>query len=363
MSRLLWRRLHAGAWWLWALALAFAATRTTNPLLLGLIVAVAVLVATARSDGESGTPGLGFYLVIAGVVVAIRIVFRALLGGDVGTRVLFTLPQLSLLGGIELGGPVTIEELLAGFYDGLRLATIIVCIGAANALADPRRLLASFPRALGGVAASVAVALSLTPQLIDSVSRVRAARRLRGETKSGWRSIRSLLVPVLEDSLSRSVALAASMDSRGFGRSLALPAAAVRTSRVAGVAGLLLAVVGMVALLSVGNPAPGTLLVLAGSGAGVTALTLLGRGVSRSRYRPEPWAWPEWAVVAAGLAAPVGVMATASVSPAALHPSVVPLQWPLAPPLAFVAILAAALAAVVAPRPLPPSLTVEEQAA
>lgn len=363
MSRLLWRRLHAGAWWLWALALAFAATRTTNPLLLGLIIAVAWLVATARGDGESRTTGLGVYLIIAGAVVAIRVVFRALFGGDVGTQGLFALPRLSLLGGIELGGPVTVEELVAGFYDGLRLAAIIVCIGAANTLADPRRLLASFPRALGGVAASVAVALSLTPQLIDSVSRVRAARRLRGEAKSGWRSIRSLLVPVLEDTLTRSVALAASMDSRGFGRSLSLPATAVRASRLAGMAGMLLAVTGMVALLSVANPVPGASLVLAGSTAGVAALTMLGRGVSRSRYRPEPWTWPEWAVVAAGLAAPVGVMATASLSVGALHPSVVPLQWPLAPPLAFVATLTAALAVFVAPRPLPSSRVGEEGAA
>ena len=40
-DRALPRWTHPGAWWVWALGLATAASRTTNPLLLGLIVAVA----------------------------------------------------------------------------------------------------------------------------------------------------------------------------------------------------------------------------------------------------------------------------------------------------------------------------------
>ena len=34
------RELHPVAWWIWALGLATAASRTTNPLLLGSILAV-----------------------------------------------------------------------------------------------------------------------------------------------------------------------------------------------------------------------------------------------------------------------------------------------------------------------------------
>ena len=48
------RWLHPGAWWLWALGLAAAATRTTNPLLLGLIVAVAAYVVAARRPTRPG---------------------------------------------------------------------------------------------------------------------------------------------------------------------------------------------------------------------------------------------------------------------------------------------------------------------
>ena len=36
----------------------------------------------------------------------------------------------------------------AELYDGLRLGTIVVCVGAANSLANPKRLLRSMPPAL-----------------------------------------------------------------------------------------------------------------------------------------------------------------------------------------------------------------------
>ena len=61
-----------------------------------------------------------------------------------------------------------------GFYDGLRLATMLICLGAANALANPRRLLRSMPPALHEVSTAVVVALSVFPQLAESVVRVRA---------------------------------------------------------------------------------------------------------------------------------------------------------------------------------------------
>ena len=137
------RRLHAGAWWLWAIGLGAAATRTTNPILLGLILAVIGLVVAARRSPGTHR-GLRVYLAVALVMIGIRVVFRMLFGGGVGDHVLFSLPTLPLpdwWSGVMIGGPVTAEALLAALYDGLRLATIVLCVGAANTLADPRRLL------------------------------------------------------------------------------------------------------------------------------------------------------------------------------------------------------------------------------
>jgi energy-coupling factor transport system permease protein len=134
------RSLHPAAWWLWALGLAVAATHTTNPLLLLLIIAVASVVVMARRPDTPWARSFRIYLALGAVVVGFRVLFRILFGGF-GPTVLFTLPTIELpdvLAGIHLLGVVSAEALLAAFYDGLRLATMIICVGAANSLANPK---------------------------------------------------------------------------------------------------------------------------------------------------------------------------------------------------------------------------------
>jgi len=80
-------------------------------------------------------------------------------------------------------------------------------------------------------------------------------------------------------------------------------------------------------------------------------LALGGRRVSRSRYRPDPWRWPEWAVVGCGAASAIVLSLGVGYDPAALNPSLYPLSWPALPALPAAAILAAALAAIAAPPP------------
>ena len=138
------RSLHPGAWWLWAIGLATAATRTTNPLLLALVIVVVAHVVSARRTEAPWAQGFSAYLYLAFAVIVIRVVFRMLLDGGSGGTVLFTLPEIPLpeaAAGIRIGGPVALEGILAAIYDGLRLATLLVCLGGANVLANPKRLL------------------------------------------------------------------------------------------------------------------------------------------------------------------------------------------------------------------------------
>ena len=138
-----------------------------------------------------------------------------------GAVVLLDLPAVPLPGwvaGVTLLGPLTRESLLAGLYDGLRLATIVICVGAANSLANPKRLLRSVPPALYEIGTALVVAVTVLPQFADSVRRVRAAQALRAGESGRVARLRRLLVPVLEDALERSLALAAGMDARGYGR-------------------------------------------------------------------------------------------------------------------------------------------------
>lgn len=351
-TRRLARPLHPAAWWVWALGLAVVATSTTNPVLLVLLVTVALLVVAARAP-QGGPIGIRLYLWLALIVLVVRVLFRMVLGTDDGGTVLFTLPEIplpDLVAGIRLGGPVTLSGILAALYDAGRLAALLICVGAANVLADPRRLLRATPGALQELGTAVVLALGIAPQLVASTGRVRRARRLRGDTATGLRALRAMLIPVLEDALDRSIALAAAMDVRGFGR--VAPGEATARRRASGLllVGLLLLCAGTYGVLDATTPGPmGGPTLLLGVVLVVAGLTLAGRRVLRTSYRPQRWAPAEVGVALLGVVAAVATLAGASTSPDLLHPSVNPLVWPDLPPLPAAGIVAAGLAAVVAP--------------
>jgi energy-coupling factor transport system permease protein len=303
------RDLHPIAWWSWAIGLATAASFTTNPLLLLLIMGSATVVVMARRSGHPFGRSFRLYAMLAAYTVVIRVVFRIIFGGQEIGNVLLDLPEIPLpdwAAGIRLLGPVTSEALLAGLYDGLRLAAIILCVGAANSLANPKRLLASVPPALYEIGTALVVAVTIFPQLADSARRVRAAQALRGGATSGVGRLRRFLVPVLEDALERSLSLAAGMDTRGYGRS---GGATVRERWVTGSL-LLLALTGIcVGTYAWLDPTAPQVLALPMLGVGVSVavvgLVSAGRRVQRTRYRPDLWRGAEFFTVGIGVAVAV----------------------------------------------------------
>ncbi len=352
------RALHPAAWWLWSLALAATASRTTNPLLLLLLLAVTCLVVAARRGDAPWARAFRTYLVLGAVVVALRVVLHVAVGLKYGDHLVVRLPALAMpswAAGIDVGGDLYLEGLLGAAYEGLRLATLLVCIGAANALANPRRLLRLLPGALHDVGVAVVVAVSVAPQLAESVLRVRRARRLRGDAVRGLRGAARVALPVLQDALDRSLSLAAAMDSRGYGR---LDDTTARTRRLTAalvLIGLLGACLGSYGLLDPTAPAAlGLPTLLAGLAVALTGLRVGGRRVHRTTYRPDRWAGPEWVVTALGAVALVSVVAGAR-DPASLAAPLQPLAVPALPTLPVLGVLAAALAAVAAPPPPGPA--------
>lgn len=351
------RDLHPLAWWVWAIGLAVATSRTTNPVLVGLVVAVLGVVVAGRRSDAPWARALKYYLVLGLVIVAVRVVFRSVFGGDVtaGQTVLFRLPRIPLpswAAGVQVGGPVTAQGTVSALYGGLVLAGLIVCIGAANTLANPKRALRVLPRALYELGVAVVVAVNVAPLLVEAVQRARRAQRLRGNPARGLRNLRAVGIPVLEDALERSVHLAAAMDSRGYGRSGAAPVRARRISAVGLLGGMVGISVGAYGLLAATAPAwVGALALGLGVVGCVAGLAVGGRRVRRSSYRPDVWRWPEWAVVAVGLVPAAVLVAGVGAGATGLNPPTDPLAWPTVPVLPAVAILAAALAVVAAPPP------------
>ncbi|MFJ6053728.1 energy-coupling factor transporter transmembrane component T [Streptomyces sp. NPDC092307] len=355
------RTLHPVAWWIWALALATAVSRTNNPLLLFLVLAVLGYVITMRRTEAPWARGFKYYLYLALTVVAIRVTFRAIFATGITPRdhFLFSLPHIPTpdwYAGIQLGGPVSLEALLSAATDGLRLACMLCCIGAANTLANPKRALRVLPGALYELGVAVTVSISVAPQLVQSVQRVHRAKRLRAGRSKGLRALRGIVVPVLEDALERSLRLAAAMDSRGYGRA----GTATRRSRRATGALMLLGMCGLCAgaygLLDATAP---TLLGLPAMGAGAllcfAGLRLGGRRITRTTYRPDPWRAAEWAVAGCGVLSAVLLFAGVGFNAAELNPSIYPLSWPTLPLVPAAAILLAGTAGFLAPPPAPPA--------
>ncbi|NYD58222.1 energy-coupling factor transport system permease protein [Nocardioides marinisabuli] len=302
------RDLHPVAWWVWAIGLAAAASGTTNPLSLLLLVGVAALVVSARRSDQPWAGSFRLYLWLGLAIVVVRVLFRILLGGGyAGGPVLLDLPEIPLpdaAAGIALLGPLTSQALLAGLYDGMRLATIVVCIGAANSLANPKRLLRSVPPALYEIGTALVVAVTVLPQLADSVRRVRAAQGLRAGAGGRTGLVRRSLVPVLEDALDRSLAMAAGMDARGYGRSPEQGRGARLLTGSLMVAGLVGVCVGVYALLDTTAPRVLALPMLGlGVVLAVAGLATAGQRVERTRYRPDRWRWPDLVVASSGVGA------------------------------------------------------------
>lgn len=350
------RSLHPGAWWLWAIGLAAAASRTQNPVPLLLILVVAGLVVAARRSTAPWARSYGAFLKLALVIILIRIVFQAVLStGSQGPTVLFTLPEAPMPegSGLKLGGQVTLEAVLRAFYEGLQLAVILCCVGAANALGSARRLLRYVPGALYEIGVACVIALTFAPQLVTDAQRVREAQRLRGRRTRGLRSLKRLAMPVLEGALDHSVDLAAAMDSRGYGRTTDDSRVSRRVTTGLVFGGLFGVCIGVYGLLDGTTSAwLGLPMLFLGSALAAAGIAVGGRRTGRTRYRPDPWALPEWLVAGSGVVAAVAMFVNVAVAPEQLYLASVGMVPPV-PMIAVVGILVAMLPAVVAP-PLPP---------
>lgn len=337
------RNLHPLAWWAWGLGLMVAAARTTDPLLLGLILAVLAVVVAARRPDAPWADAFGAALRLGAVVIVARTLLQVILGAPVGLHTALVLPEIALpdwMAGVRLGGLVTWESLIVGLTEGLRLAVMIACVGAANSLAAPSRLLRSVPAALYEVGVAVVVALTFAPHLMADARRVRGARRLRGHEEGRLVGFARSGGPVLDGALERSIQLAAAMDSRGYGRTGALPARQRRRQAaliLAGFAGVLLGLYGLfdsAAPRWLGWPMLGL-----GALVAVLGLRAAGQRSARTVYRPDPWLAPEWATALAGLVVAAAFLLTPS---AELLLSVTPLALPAPPAATMASVLLAA---------------------
>jgi energy-coupling factor transport system permease protein len=220
---------------------------------------------------------------------------------------------------------------------------VMAVFGAFNAVVSHYELVRIAPRAFYELGLVVTVALAFVPTTLGAVSAVREADRARtgGRVVRRGRLVR-LVVPILESGMERAVALAESMDARGFSRR-----ALARGEQTAGWCTLvaLVALSGSFAAL-VGR-STGVAALLGLVGAATVALAIgLGSRRQRPRYRPSKLRVADWGVIAISTAVALCVGALSAAGEATLRWSTPTLSVPTFDPAVAIALLGLAAPAL-----------------
>lgn len=279
------------SWWLVAISMAIFAGVSQSALTQVFVSGAALAMILLFREDAPWSRSVRFYLFLAAFVVVARVLFRIIFNiQNPDEPTALYLPGFALNLGfgpaVQLFGEVSAQALLSGATDGLRLAAIILSIGMASSLANPRTLLKSTPSALYEIASAVSVAINLAPQMISSLQRVQKARSLRGRSK-GLGSMAGTVIPVLEDAIDSSLSLAASMDARGFGRRGKLSKFQVLLARLSSLFAVGLLSAGSFVLLIGVTQYLGAVLIGLGLIASFVTVRINSKAQIRTRYQPE----------------------------------------------------------------------------
>jgi len=211
------KSLHPLTWWLWSIAMIVTVIRANSVFYATFVIAVAAILVSKLAGDFPWARSFWFSLRLGLFILAVRAVTGVLIGVPIPGTKIFEVPILPLpnwMAGIRIGGVVTLERLTASLHEGLIITAVIALFGAAVSLTSPHKMLRILPVMVYEFGVALVIATSSLPQLVASYSRIKRARTLRGDEKPKFKSI---ALPLLEEALSKSLDLAAAMDSRGYG--------------------------------------------------------------------------------------------------------------------------------------------------
>lgn len=268
---------NARAWVFWIFAAAILAMVARNPLytILLLLVSRIIVVADSSPGDELKIP----LLRIAVAILLFSATYNALFV-HVGETVLITLPDWPLI-----GGPVTLEALVAGVANGLVLLTLLSIFLALNAIVPVGDLVRLTPSALQDLGVVVLIAITYVPETRRHLKRIQEAQAIRGHQLRGINDWRPLVVPLLVGGLERAMHLAETMVARGYGATTSM--APTTGERIGLTAGLVVVFSGWLVALWQGWPG----WILLGAGLLLLAGVLWRRSyrAPRTTYRPAVW--------------------------------------------------------------------------
>jgi energy-coupling factor transport system permease protein len=340
---------HTWSWVIWLAAAAVPAFTMRNPFYLALLLGTAWIIYTTLGRTTPIGSSWGSFVKLGVFLFALAVPFNAL-SIHIGQIVLFRLPESWPI----IGGPVTLEAMIAGAVSGLSLLTILVVFAAFNAVVDHYQLLRATPSFLFQAGVVISIAITFVPQMVLSAQEIRQAQRIRGHRFRGLRDLLPLVIPLLANSLERSIQLAETMEARGFGAAVN---PTTRSRAMLSQSGLLAALVGVLvglALLAFYQQGRvwGWLLIVLGVIGVLAFFGFHGRQVQRTRYRRQTWHARDAAVVIASIVSLAVVIAVRLTAAGTLYYNPYPPN-PLLPsfhPLVGAALLLLTMPAIVAPR-------------
>ena len=336
---------HTLAWVAWLVAASVPAFTLRNPLYLILILGVSGIVYMQLGRSSPIGRSWGAFVRIGILLLAVSMLFNAL-SSHYGAHVLARLPA----GWPIIGGPITLEGVMAGAVNGLSLLAILMVLATFNAVVDHYHLLRLTPAFVFQAGMVASIAITFVPQMVLAAAEIRQAQRIRGHHFRGIRDLLPLTMPLLATALEKAIQLAETMEARGFGGTVLSPS---RAETLLTRGGLLAALLALLAGLFVLIYMPGsgllgsTLVALAGCGM-VAMFWLQGRRVRRTWYRRQRWTIRDTAIVVSSGLALAAVMAGRLADPAAMAYN--PYAGSLLPP--FNPLVGAALLLLAAPAVL-----------
>lgn len=274
------------AWVVWLISMSVLTLTTRNPLYILILLLIARLVGTSCAIDQNRVK-IHFWR-LAAIIIISSVIFNLLMV-QVGQTVLFSFPRNWWL----IGGPKTLEGAVYGAINGLILITLLAIFLTFNSVVSVSELVKLTPRAFSNLGLVILLAMTYIPETINHLQRIRDAQAIRGHRLKGFRDWRPIIIPLLVGGLERSMSLAESMVSRGYGSTTDARLPVVIQLILLG--GLIFSFVGW--LLTYQSGIWGWVLFVTGLLIIFFIVFLLGRNVKHTNYRPQPWHWQDWLII------------------------------------------------------------------
>jgi energy-coupling factor transport system permease protein len=292
--------INTWSWIIWLGSVLIVLWSTRNPVYLGLIFFILIIVWSLvkkgiEKDNLEASPQIPFSpLKISLFIILFSAIFNGLIS-QFGRSLLITLPSWIPY----LGGPFTLEAMVFGAINGLVLSGILTAFFIINLALPVHSLLRLIPRAFYPVAVVASIAITFMPNTIRQLEQIREAQAIRGHRIRGFRDWIPLIMPLLVGGLEKALGLAEAMTARGFASRES--AGNSKSLRISQALGLALIFSGWLLQLFSFMETMGIFILFLGMGLVIFSLWKIGRSSPRSFYRQVKWSGYDFIVIALSL--------------------------------------------------------------